>query len=134
MRTLILAAVVFALPALAHAERLTGRWCGTYIYPGAEAVPFTLDVVEKRRALTGAIREPNTFGDPSARELGSTISGKRRGAIISFRKTYDGKAGASHSVDYAGRLNGDGSIAGEWDLGGTTGGFAMRRCSGALVS
>jgi hypothetical protein len=113
----------------------SGAYCGRYTYEstGAQSVPFNLNVRRRGAEISGVTREPNTFGDPDAKTLGASIVGRVERDVVRFRKTYDGSGGVAHSVDYVGRLKG-GAVRGEWNIGGVTGPFEMRRCPSALTS
>ena len=112
---------------------VSGRWDGTFAYPSGvgPATPFVAELAESAGAISGTVAEPNTMGG-SSDTLHASVRGNRDGAAVDFTKTYDGTSDAAHSVDYVGRLSGDGkSITGVWSLGAMDGTFEMHRELGA---
>ena len=108
---------------------VSGRWDGTFAYPGGvgPATPFVAELAESAGAISGTVAEPNTMG-ASSDTLQAVVRGTRDGAAVDFTKTYDGTSDAAHSVDYVGRLSGDGkTITGVWSLGAMDGTFEMHR-------
>lgn len=108
---------------------MTGLWEGSFSYPGfrGPTTPFVARLQESGGALVGSIMEPDTMGR-SADELEATLTGMRQGRSVDFTKTYDGSGGASHAVDYVGRIadNGD-RVSGVWSLADSDGTFEMWR-------
>lgn len=132
------AAVVTAGEALAkprkEAATLTGRWRGRYWYaPDDAGVPFDVTLRDRDGMISGAMSEPNTFGDPAAQRLYATFAGAHARKLVTFRKVYDGTGGVSHDVLYEGQLEADGAIRGRWRIGNAEGPFEMIRFN-ALVS
>jgi tetratricopeptide (TPR) repeat protein len=116
--------------------RLTGAWYGTYFYPdnGVQQAPvrFRLNIVQNGAKVSANVKEPNTFWESNpavARDapfLYAFCSGQYDPATreLKFTKTYDGAAGASHSVEYSGVVSEDGrKVEGTWNIGGFAGTF-----------
>lgn len=106
---------------------LTGRWDGTFAYPGIEqTTPFLAEISEAGGRFTGSIIEPHVH---LAGSVGSTIAGVRSGAVVDFTKTYPpDRDFYTEPVEYAGRLSEDGNrIEGVWMLQDLTGPFEMVR-------
>jgi hypothetical protein len=112
---------------------LTGVWEGRYEYPaetGQGPVTFTLVLIQDGGRVTGMIREPNTFGERPDPWLHATFDGRYSSRELSFTKTYDGTAGASHDVEYKGQITADGDSVerGTWTIPGSLSGtFMLRR-------
>jgi hypothetical protein len=137
IRTILAALALFTLSAPAYAADLSGAWGGSYSYDGESqpSVAFKAKLRFEDDAFTGSTREPNTFGDPSAKQLRAKLIGIiGPSGAVNFTKTYDGSGGVNHSVEYAGYLDAEGRcISGSWHIGETGGSFHM--CRGArLVS
>lgn len=112
---------------------LSGRWDGTYAYPGGVGpkTPFVAELAEEAGAVSGTIVEPNLMGS-SSETLTSIVRGTRAGTAIDFTKTYDGASDAAHSVDYVGQLSADGTaVTGVWSLDQMDGTFEMHRQAAA---
>lgn len=108
---------------------LSGLWLGSFSYPGGEGptTPFLAKLIDRGGSLAGEIVEPNTVGG-SSETLSAFVAGTRAGASVDFTKTYDGASDAAHSVDYVGRLSGDGNhVTGVWSLEDMDGSFEMYR-------
>ncbi|MEC9368503.1 MAG: caspase family protein, partial [Pseudomonadota bacterium] len=88
---------------------LTGLWKGEYRYPkpinGVASVKFEMDLTFSQGQISGFITEPNTFGKPGSANLYASFTGYVVGNSLQWKKTYDGTAGVSHSVEYAGTLD-----------------------------
>ncbi|MFT4253336.1 MAG: hypothetical protein QM608_12700 [Caulobacter sp.] len=111
---------------------LTGVWQGLYSYPGAHApVAFTATVLESGSWVSGSVHEV-AYDEYGVAEVFATLLGKRDGAAVTFTKTYDGSAGWSHDVFYAGTVSDDGTeIEGTWTIPGEwSGKFLMIRSQG----
>jgi len=112
---------------------LTGVWEGKYEYPadtGQNPVTFTLVLIQDGGRVTGMIREPNTFGQQPDPWLHATFDGRYSSRELSFTKTYDGTAGASHDVEYKGQISADGDSVerGTWTIPGSISGtFTLKR-------
>jgi hypothetical protein len=113
---------------------LTGIWTGEYRYPegvGQRPVTFTAFLIQDGDRITAEIKEPNSFGDQTSPWLHATADGKydEETKTLSFVKSYDGTAGASHDVVYKGALNEGATqaVSGNWDIGGLEGSFTMKR-------
>lgn len=107
---------------------LSGTWRGRYYYnDGRTSVDFVAQLKDDEAQVSGLIGEQNTF-DNRGGVLRALVKGARSGDTVRFTKTYDGKNGYSHSVQYTGTLspNRD-SINGRWTLRGATGTFSMQR-------
>lgn len=104
--------------------KLSGRWKGTYHYPGDAQAPvdFEMKVVHSAGdKLAGTVKEPNTFGPNPAQE--PQLYAKCKGAFdaaarkLTWTKTYDGTDGIAHAVEYTGDLSEDGkSVEGVWEI------------------
>jgi hypothetical protein len=102
-------------------DKLVGdsEWNGQYGYSdGRASVGFTMTLrVAADGSFSGRTTEPNTFGDKSASHLYGNLRGSISGNAIQFVKTMDGTGGVSHSINYSGTLNADGtSISGNWRI------------------
>jgi len=97
---------------------LTGSWSGAYRYPrGGNEQVFNAQIEEIAATFTGAIQEPNTFGEATTSVLTSDIDGTRSGASVSFLKFYDGSGAQHHAVRYEGTVNGALTrIDGTWSI------------------
>lgn len=129
---LFVCALMLAAPLSAHAQparaSLAGEWRGVYFQgPDNQATEFTATITEDRGRISGAIIEPNMFGDNSSYWLFSTFAGRVDDGTISFAKTYDGTAGQSHTVQYQGQVLSGRRIVGTWSLAGAGGQFEMGR-------
>jgi hypothetical protein len=132
----MLAALAGAPVASAQGASINRVWLGYYGYNDvrADRVQFQLKLRGAGDAVTGTTIEPNTFGSPSALFLTANVAGKVSGDAITFRKTYDGTGGQTHSVDYAGVFDATRRcIAGTWRIGDATGPFKVCTDAG-LVS
>jgi hypothetical protein len=117
-------------PDAAHVLRaLDGLWEGTWFYPdgrepGAFHVTFSPG---EEGALGGTIREPNTITMELVGTLGAAVDGRvEPDGAVRFTKRYDGQGGASHEVDYVGRLAPDSrSLFGEWRVDDLAGPFVI---------
>jgi hypothetical protein len=107
------------------------RWRGAHHYKGfyyypdnRKAVPFTMDLrIDGAGEVTGRAKEPATFGNGTSSYLYANIVGSIDGNHVFFTKTYDGTGGVTHSVQYQGTIDRDGSISGSWRIGDVGGGF-----------
>jgi hypothetical protein len=111
---------------------LTGLWHGQFSYPsGAPAEFFRATLLETPEWLSGSTQEVSQFGESKGKTLYATLRGRRDGSAVSFVKTYESQT-RSHSVNYAGTLNGDATeIEGIWTVPGVwSGKFLMIRESG----
>ena len=116
----------------AHAAvDLTGDWKGTYRYitKNLKPVNFEIHLVETGEKLTGKTVEPNTFSESPVKHLHADIRGSVNPDLtISFLKTYDGTGGATHSVEYAGKISADGAhVKGTWKRLQSVGTFTLER-------
>ena len=108
---------------------LSGLWLGSYAYPAGTgpATPFMAKLEDAGGSLTGETVEPNWVGALSD-TLEALIRGSRHGSAVDFTKTYDGASDCARSIDYVGRLSGDGNtITGVWSMDGLDGTFEMYR-------
>ncbi len=88
----------------AHPD-LTGRWLGRYQYDSAApVVAFEADLEEFAGALTGEIREPNSFRPDQGAELSASLTGSRAGTAVDFVKVYRGFTQGDHP-HYSGTTN-----------------------------
>ncbi len=108
---------------------VSGHWKGRYYYEdGRQSVPFYADLFETETGFEGKISEPNTFASGQTTSLTADMRGRLNGNEIWFRKTYDGRGGQSHSIDYKGVISEDGlSVNGRWQLSGSSGRFELYR-------
>ena len=115
-------------------DDLSGDWLGRYAYDGDRlgegAVAFEARLADEGGALTGTVREPNTFLPGGPAELRAEIVGAAAGGGVSFRKHYPGQPDGEDPI-YDGTVSGDGRrIAGRWRIAGNPGfggGFTMVR-------
>lgn len=108
----------------------SGTWNGRYFYPKGrrdDPVPFTVELEVDGDRIEGHMSEVATFGDKSSPYLYADISGRvGKDNTVTFRKTYDGTGGVSHSVDYKGRYDPNRQrIGGTWTLKTSSGAFEM---------
>lgn len=101
---------------------LSGRWLGRYDYPdGMESVGFEVDLSEAGGALTGLVREPNTFRPEMGEELVAQVMGEHAAGQVSFVKYYIGFAQGDDPV-YEGRANHALTrVEGHWRFAGQVG-------------
>jgi hypothetical protein len=130
----IIAGMIF-LGSTARAGDLTGdsEWIGHYYYANGGSVEVHVSLhVDANGVVTGRTEEPATFGNGSSPKLFANIhDGSLRGDTISFTKTYDGTGGVNHSVNYSGRISGDGkAMSGDWATD-ITGKFFLVKVSGS---
>jgi hypothetical protein len=111
------------------AQNLTGVWQGLYTYPHGQSVSFVATLIDSAGALSGSTHEPGGHGDAASGTLYATLSGRRDGSAVTFRKTYDGKVPRYHAVNYAGTLNAEATeVEGRWTIPGVwSGTFLMIR-------
>ncbi len=112
---------------------LSGTWRGTYYYPrpakGVSSVDFEMDLTFSQSNISGYISEPNTFGNKSSANLYASFEGGAMGNELTWKKTYDGSGGVSHSITYKGKLDRRAKrIEGTWHYGGNwSGKFVITR-------
>jgi hypothetical protein len=113
---------------------LTGIWHGLYTYPrgGWQPVYFVATLVASGAHLGGTTHEAAVGHSGAPLTVFASLSGSRAGATVAFAKTYDGTGGWTHTVAYAGVLNGDASeIEGTWSIPDVwSGRFLMMRSPG----
>jgi hypothetical protein len=111
---------------------IAGVWSGKIYYLDGRApkpFTFTFDAVGCR----GRGGEPNTFGDSTSTRLYSNLECATNtlspGQIFTIKKTYDGTAGATHTVIYRGTVSSDErQVSGEWTTPhGNHGNFILQR-------
>jgi hypothetical protein len=138
-RLLLSTVILLTAPVLLSAAEtdVTGVWTGKYEYPAGSMqapVEFTIIFLQKGDDLTGHVKETNTFGKQPEPFLHSSLKGRlnKETRDLTFTKTYDGTAGASHSVEYSGRIAEDGATVdgGSWKLGGLSGTFLLSKVEG----
>jgi len=118
------AAIACACPALAADGTVV--WKGAYAYDdGRPPVQFTMTVATKGKSVTGKIEEPATFGDGTSEKLFAKITGTAFGFTVSFKKTYDGTGGQTHTVAYKGTVD-DKTMFGVWGATGFAGTWYAR--------
>jgi hypothetical protein len=97
---------------------IAGLWNGTIFYlDGRVPKPFTF--MFEGVGCRGRGDEPNTFGDSTSNRLQSILECGTNtlspGQTIIIKKTYNGTAGATHTVMYKGTVSSDvRKISGEW--------------------
>lgn len=105
---------------------LSGAWFGAYRMGDLE-VSFIALLNDQGGAVEGRISEPDRFAGTDGL-LAATLDGAHDGASFGFLKTYDGTAGVSHSVTYAGLISNAGCrIDGIWRIGSDGDSFFMTR-------
>jgi len=111
-------------------EKSSSIWKGVYSYPDSrmQPVPFEMRLQNINGRLSGSIKEPKTFSRDaqcSSNSLYASVVGHTDGSSVTFTKTYDSTCGVSHTVNYTGTVNSNGSrITGQWNAG-WTGSFAL---------
>lgn len=113
---------------------LTGLWGGLFSYPRAlRPAHFTATLIAHGAGFSGSSEEVSEDIKGRARRRRAALSGRREGRAVTFLKRYDGAAGWSHAVHYAGRLSADGTeIEGGWVVPGAwSGRFLMVRGEGS---
>jgi hypothetical protein len=124
-----------SVPAATSAHRdaptCAGSWSGIYFYDNPqEGSPFTMTVTCNGSKCSGKSSEPNMLDPPPVKvqTLGAFIDGTCSSDGFVFKKTYDGKGGHSHTVEYSGQFDTTGKeLGGKWMVNGGTGGFAMSK-------
>lgn len=118
-------------------DNLTGVWSGLYMYPEAlEPCGFTATLMDVGGDLSGSTHERDVWEQTEKGLLFALLVGFRDGDAVSFRKTYDGTGGWSHTVYYLGDLSADGQeIEGTWTVRDAwSGRFLMVRDSNLLTA
>jgi hypothetical protein len=127
----IVAAVTLAVTSSALAQganALTGVWQGAFWGGNQQTTVFTATLNdEPGPGFSGSIVEGNVFGERGTPFLLSTVTGRTNGDVVSFSKTYDGTAGATHTVRYEGRMQSSRRITGTWTIDGNSGNFELAR-------
>jgi hypothetical protein len=96
---------------------LTGVWQGLYVYPWGRSEGFVATLVQSGDHIGGTTHETATQGRAKGKTLYAIVDGTRSGSAVTFRKTYDGSGGWTHTVFYSGQLSADGAeIDGEWRI------------------
>jgi hypothetical protein len=116
---------------------LTGIWHGLYSYPEyLEPVFYVATLISYGENFSGTTHEALVGRSGAPLTVFAGIDGSRTGAQVSFRKTYDGSSGWTHSLMYHGRLSGDhNEIEGLWIFpDGWSGRFMMIRGTGLSES
>ena len=114
---------------------LSGRWHGMYNYPALYPPnSFEATIRDVGGILTGEIRQPGEFFEPSGITRHAMIEGRREGSTVTFVKFYDDLD--RPTPNYRGTiLPGGDEIDGEWTIPGDwSGTFMMVRESGAKAS
>jgi hypothetical protein len=120
----------------AGAQSLTGVWNGLYTYPDGRATSFVATLIEAGGTLCGTTHEPGSLPSSSGATLLASLTGSRRGAAVTFTKTYDTPdLGHRSPILYEGALNADATeIEGRWTIVGVwSGKFLMIRSAGEEV-
>src|SRR4051812_44825041 len=97
-------------------QDVSGVWYGHYSADhGQEDNGFIALLEELNGAVTGTITEPDAGGEIRR----AIVSGQRDGAGLRFAKRYDGSGGFTHTVEYSGQIDGEGTmVAGTWIVEG----------------
>jgi hypothetical protein len=119
-------------------QSLTGVWHGLYTYVSHPHLPqshFICVLIDNGGRLSGTIHEVMNHYRSAPSEAFALVDGAHCGGHVTFLKTYDGTGGQTHSVSYAGDLNGEqDEIEGGWRIdsryGVMTGQFLMIRKRG----
>jgi hypothetical protein len=111
---------------------LSGAWRGIFNYP--RLLPpgqFEAELRDHVGMISGLTREPHYDG--SGTLLHATIEGRREGASVNFRKTYDDFDDDYRTVRYEGQVDFAGDeIIGQWTVPGAwSGTFLMIRTRAA---
>ncbi len=112
---------------------LTGVWHGLYSYPQyLEPVFFMATLVSHGGHFSGTTHEAQVGMPGAPLTAFASVDGVVDGEQASFKKTYDGTGGWSHSLMYFGMLNGDrNEIVGKWVFPNSwSGRFMMIRSTG----
>jgi hypothetical protein len=119
---------------IAMAKRLalvdiSGMWRGVYSYPGLpQPEHFVAHLSDIGGKFDGTVTETVRLTRPAPVDVRARVRGSHVAGQVRFAKTYDGTAGWTHSVNYAGYLNADSTeIAGDWVLQSMRGAFLMVR-------
>lgn len=107
---------------------LTGEWSGIYNYP--RLLPpnmFEASIRDSGGIITGVIRQPGEFFEPSGSHQHAVIEGTRSGTLVRWVKIYDDLSRAPPR--YEGTIQADGNeIEGTWHHPGDwSGTFLMVR-------
>jgi hypothetical protein len=110
-------------------QNLTGVWNGLYSYRDGRSVTFVATLIDSGSTLSGSTHEPCVGGDCPAGTLFATLTGRRNGGAVTFRKTYEAASPRYGTINYEGRLNADATeIEGRWMIPGVwSGKFMMIR-------
>lgn len=97
-------------------RNLTGVWQGIYSYPSGSSVHFVATLVDAGGSFGGTAHEQ--VPEHGTALIFSTLSGRRNGHSVAFRKDYASGSGPEYgTVDYRGMLNADGTeIEGDWTI------------------
>lgn len=117
-------------------ENLTGIWSGLYMYPEAlEPCGFTATLMDLGGELSGSTHERPPGAGGGEGLLFALVVGLRESRAVSFRKTYDGSGGWSHSVYYLGELSADGQeVEGTWTVRNAWSGRFLMVRNGSLLT
>jgi hypothetical protein len=122
---------------MAKDRNLTGVWNGLYSYPKyLEPVFFVATLISHGDHFSGSTHEAVEGRSGAPLTLFASVDGVLDEGLVSFRKTYDGAGGWSHSLMYFGMLSADrNEIEGQWVLpAGWSGRFMMIRRTGVSES
>ncbi|CAN5321626.1 hypothetical protein BH11PSE2_BH11PSE2_01060 [soil metagenome] len=111
---------------------LTGVWQGLYTYPWGDEEGFVATLIHTGGTISGSTHEKDGLGMATSPVLYALVEGHCEAEMVTFRKTYDGTGGWTHSVFYDGALSSDGAeIEGRWHIPGDSDGrFLMIRQTG----
>ena len=113
---------------------LTGAWQGFYTHDhGTKRTEFSATLEQSGDTLSGLIEEYSDEPDGVGRVHFARIEGWTADGVVLFSKTYCGRAGWTHTVDYEGDIDDERyRISGTWRFSATwVGVFEMRRVSPA---
>jgi hypothetical protein len=106
-------------------------WKGTYSYEDGRAlVSFELRLCKELSRIRGNVSEPASGG---VGNLGARIEGLVANETLTFRKTYDGRGGFSHSVEYESTAA-NGRMRDTWRIGDEASGLQARKKTRAAWS
>jgi hypothetical protein len=106
---------------------VTGVWYGRYdAQHWDEENGFIAVLEETGGAFSGVITERDTTGSVDLRR--ALVTGHREGTAVRWIKQYDGTGGHVHAINYAGRIDAEGTeIIGTWAQKWARGRFVMER-------
>ena len=93
---------------------LSGRWTGSYAYPGSlSPVPFEAEVRDDGGKISGLTSESGVENVPQH----ASFAGQHDDHDIAFTKIYDSHDEWFEPIDYRGAIDADGcEISGTWSM------------------